>query len=178
MDLVQSILNPSKPLLASAAIVGVLIALGLVANNSNPLDNIGISALGADTTVVGPFSNEELRDMFNQWALDFKSSGLGGGFSSVAASHVYGSVRLQVPLYGNQLSATEPLFDGFGAQNIVTLTTSYGYGWYVSLFTIDSNGENQPAIFKVVRQTDPTFTYTPTHFSTTPLQYKLVGIVN
>jgi hypothetical protein len=177
MDLVQGILNPSKPLMSSLVIFGVLIAVGLIANNSNTQNKAGLSALGADTTVVGPFSFDELNEMYKQWSLDILSSGIGGQAGSVAANLQLQEVVQQISLYGNYLSQVpvEPFFTGFGAQDIQTLVTMYGYGWFVRA----RMSNNQIAFFKVVRDTDSSLSsLLPVNMTTYPLQYRLQFVFN
>ena len=173
MDLVQGVLNPTKPAMASLVIIGVLIAVGLIANNSNTQNKVGISALGADTTVVGPFSFDELNELYKQWSLDIIASNIVGNVRTIAETLQLQESVQQISLYGNYLSQTpnlEPFFAGFGNQDIQTFVTNYGYGWFVRA-RMSNDG---PAIFKVVRDTDNSqpLLY-PTNMTTYPLGYRL-----
>ncbi len=104
--MLSSVLNPQT--LGSAGLVtgGVLVALGLLANNPNSQNKPSLSPLGANTTVVGPFSESELNDMYNDWRMRVISDN--GAQAAFASSRTWQTSLLQIPLFGNYVSSTEP----------------------------------------------------------------------
>ena len=170
MDLVNSVVFPKNPFLATAVFVGVLIALGLIASNANKQNLVGLSPLNANTTVVGPFENSDLQKLWEEWRLNFQASG-----DTFANQVVFESVKEQIPFFGNALPAQDGVFSPFPGLTTSVIASNYGYGWFVTIFVRNvQNNVRFLCLYKIVNTSDPSLaSLTPVNITTYPLTYKM-----
>ena len=171
MDLVSAIVFPKNAKMATVTLVGIFIALGLIASNSNRQNLTGLSPLNADTTVVGPFSHAEIQKMWEEWRLNYQAYTT----ETFANNIVFNSIKEQVPFFGNALPPNDGFFSSFPGLDTATIASSYGYGWFVTVFVTNStNGARFLCLYKVVNTTDPSLTaLTPVNMTTYPLTTKM-----
>lgn len=169
MDLVKRILTPKTPILMSAVAVGVLVALGLVANKPNPQNKTGLSPLGYDTSVVGPFQQSEIKALWEQWRLDAQSGNTPPGFENM----IFNSCYNQFPVGSNIVQAQDTIAL-FGYSDIESFTTQFGSGWFVEITLTDAvTGAQNNYLYRVVANVNTNAPTVPFTTVTHPFVYRL-----
>jgi hypothetical protein len=172
MDVIQTILSPKNATFATATLVGVVIALGLLGSNPNSQNVVGLGPLSIDTTAIGPFSQAEIKAMWEQWRLDATWSG--NGAVSWAPNHVFNYCYNQFTFGGNTINSTDPVLSLFGYSNVTTFTNSFGSGFFVVIVSTNSTNNIQYAtLFRVVTTVNGNATTVPNNTVTVPHSYRL-----
>jgi hypothetical protein len=170
MDLINRWLTPKNPLLATGILVGALIGIGTIANNSNTQNKVGLSPLAIDTSVVGPLSQGDIKSLWEQWRLNANTA----NNPAWPGDHVFNYCYNQFSVGGNVLQANDPILSLFGYSNIETFTTSYGSGWYIVVVSTNATNNIQYAtLFRVVANVDTNATTVPNNVVTLPNQMAL-----
>ena len=172
MDVIQNVLSPKNATFATATLVGVVIAVGLLGSNPNPQNVSGLSPLAIDSTAIGPFSPSDIKAMWEQWRLDTTWSGIGS--ISWAPNHIFNYCYNQFAFGGNTINAADPVLSLFGFSNVVTFTNTYGSGYFVVIVTTNSTNNIQYAsLFRVVTTINGNATTVPNNTVTVPNSFRL-----
>lgn len=167
MDLINGLLSPKNSLLATGILVGALIGIGTIANNSNTQNKVGMSPLAVDTTVVGPLSQETIKSLWEQWRLHAIAS----NNPDWATNHVFNYCYKQFAVGGN---INDPVLEQFGSANIQTFTNTYGSGWCIVVVSTNStNGTSYATLFRVVANVNANAVTVPSNVVTLPNEYAL-----
>lgn len=138
-----NILGSKNSFIMTALFLGAVIGIGLIGNRMNKQNNPSLMPAGYDTTALGPFSNDEIKSMWEKWRLNATAS----EDPPWANSHDFLYVARQIPVGGNQLQTNDPVFGnvagGFN-QNITSLAS----GLYVVV--VSSNVNVYAILFKVL----------------------------
>lgn len=170
MNAIQSLLSPKDPLFAAGVVLGVVIAGGLLANNTNPQNKTGLQPLGFDTSVVGPLEHSEIKAAWEQWRLDANTA----SNPSWAGDHVFNYCYNQFPVGGNSIQASDPVLSLFGIGDIETFTTNYGSGWFIVVVSTDAVSNVQYAnLFRVVSHINTNAATVPSNTVTVPQTVRL-----
>ena len=147
--------------------IGALIGIGTIANNSNTQSKTGLSPLAIDTTVVGPFSQSDIKSMWEQWRLHALSANPQN--PDWADDHVFNYCYNQFPLGGNVIQANDPVLSQFSVADIQAFTTSNGSGWLVVIVSTNStNGTQYASLYRVVANVNTNAPTVPSNVVTLP----------
>lgn len=173
MQALSNVLNPKTTMAAGMIVGGGLIALGLLANNSNPQNKTGLSPLFFDTTVVQtPLGQGEIKALWEQWRADTIADP--STSQPWAAVHVFNNCYDQYIIGGNYLSGSDTLFTVFGYNDIQTFITNFGSGYFLAIRTTNAtNGLPYITLFKVCKTIDSPAPTVPDTTVTSPLTLRL-----
>lgn len=184
-DIVQGILSTPKNILYSTnkfyiicVLLATVIGLGFVGNRIDKQNHPTVAPLGYDTTALGPFSNDQIKSMWESYVAADQEYVYPS--TSYWQDKEFQYVARQVVFGGNQKQNADPIFgNGPGGFNVAFNTLTSGLYVVIVTKTITDATNSHAVLMKVVSSinTNPNPTDVNNQI-TYPNTYKLSYIDN